>query len=121
MNKQNLKMENITFPNESAKFEKLLSGVIKNHLESSVKNTDFWTSSQESVTSTISRSEVDLGIAFFSNKVVKNHNLEYTALQGPNAYLERINPHHLPPSVSFFFQLPLLMYVVWLPYKCYLS
>lgn len=32
------------------------------------------------------RTDVSLGIVFFSNEVVSNHILKYTALQLPNVY-----------------------------------
>lgn len=66
------------------------SAVHENPLESFVKNTDSQTSYLENV---INRTDVSLGMEYFSNKVVSNQILKYAALQLLNAYKERINPY----------------------------
>lgn len=55
----------------------------------------------------INRTDVSLGIAYFSIKVVSSQILKYAALQLLNAYKERINPYQLSPSISF----PLVPYL----------
>lgn len=71
------------------------------------------------------RTEVGLGIAFFSKKVISNHILKYIALQLPNACMQRLNPHQLHTSISLLLLVPhlvtLLMDVVPVPYEHYLS
>lgn len=86
-----LKWGKVSFPRDSARFGKPLFAVHKNHLESFVKNTDSQTSDLENV---ISRTDVSLGIAYFSNKVVSNQILKYATLHLLNAYKERINPYN---------------------------
>lgn len=72
--------EKASFPRDSARFRKPLFGMCENHLESFVRNIDSLTSSLENMINVFNRTDVNLRIAFFSNKVVSNHILKYTAL-----------------------------------------
>ena len=75
------KWNKFSFPSDSARRETTLwctwelsrlFGVHENYLESFVQNTDFQSSSLQNVINMITKTEVGLGIVFFSKKAVRN-------------------------------------------------